>query len=962
MSTALDVILESDGVKEVTVEIDSAKRSDGTPKTWYTSTHMRSTGAAETPANTEFLPFLTLGGVLGPLSQSLTEDALFSGVAQVSAGTLTLTQSVVDNDQLSTFNDYVFAGYSVRIKIGLVSSLYSTFELYRTLIINIDPVVELTSAGLRATFSLSNVLTRMLNETLSLGRYVGIPTCAEVLTTSAVASTTYSSAHDVTSFTIIYRILASSLPAANRNLIAKTLATTNSNFALNFNTTGVIQCMVSLAGVSTTLHTSSTSLANSRFHTIVWSLLDKATSYLMIDGVVIGTFTALTSSVDLPATGVRMARFLAGKHCDARLYNRYMAPEEARGVSSVRSDGQDIGCVGCWRFDDGGSSTVVNDYSPTNADATWTGVLNTDYRWVASYLGEPELAGRSYPLNVGNVFNFQSHYIDIPREIYRANVDAASFWSTSNITTRIKSQGTVLTPTTDYTLSATDGIFTTVSHEAEPVTVDILTNGVAEYGFYPSSIAYDVLSRRTRILGSQIGNVDPLTLLCPWPSGYHTEDETDVAKVLSDILGQSGLHYRETEQGKLWFDFLLPPVGYGPYGEPCLDLRGGYGNRVEWGDIADITGSCTVACWVKLQIVDQTAYNWGASEPNQGSMQFLTKGGLAGNYTLWFQAIGADAGKVKFKTGFVGGSTASTPAGVITPYIWHFVAGVFDDTANTAKIYIAPIGGTLVELANVTNNGSQSTNSNNLSIGASGSYSWMSVSHSQIWNVAKSQAQLQALMTTPPVGNESNLVFYSKMNSTTLDSVSGTSGTIVGQNPADPSGYDPAWCPKLSIDLNITPSVKLRDFHHTHPAWKILVNYAKNYFKMTSADIDTGVSANDRLALKADGLNTLFESTEIRDRYKNAKKIELYSPIADSESANKLLRALAYRFSTNNYVGSLSFPAGLRISAQSLGVQIGDEIAVRSDYPSQLSVSLCFRVVSVAPNPLQLSNTVAIWK
>lgn len=962
MSLALDtILLDTDSILEVTVEIDSAKRSDGTLKTWYYSTFQRETGSAETPADTTFEPFLVSGGTLGPLTQSLSEDLLFNGLSENNPGTITLLQQVIDSDQISQLNDYVFAGYPIRIKIGRQSDLYASFVLFRTMTVKIDPIVQSVQNGIQAVFQLSAVLDRLLNEPLILKRYVGIPTCAEVLTTTAVAQASYNAAHDVKSFTLMYKILVVSNPAADRNLIAKALASTNNNFAMNFRTTGVIRCLASVSGVEVEFHLSPASIADSQFHTIVWGLLDKTTSYLAIDGEVVSTFTP-SGSVDLPAAGVRFARSLVGKHIDARLYNRYITPDEARGLSAVRSDGSDLGCVGCWRMDDGGSATTVNDYSPTNADATWTGVLDTDYRWTFTDLGEPELAGRLYPLNVGTVLNAKATLIDSSRERYRGNVDARGWYvpdiSTITMSLVVRSQGTVLTGGgVDYTAAndGNDGVFVMTSAEAEPVTYDLLHSGLGEENMYPAMVARELLIARTRLTTSQISNHAPMTLLCPWPCGYWTDQDTTAKQALQSILGESGICYYEDAQGSLFFDMLLDTFALGPYGEPCLDLRQAAGNRVTWGDIADQSGSFTIACWVKLHIIDQTAYNWNLSEPNQGTLFMVSKGGLSGNYALWFQAAGSDAGKIKFRTA---GVTLSSPVGSIqSTKEWYFLAGVFDDSGNTMKMYLGDTETPAVEIASVSNSSSPSTNSIGVIVGDSGErYPWMSVQHLQIWNSAKSLGALQALQITPPVGNESGLSFYAPLNEgegSPQDKVSTTLGTITGT---------PQWCPKFTVNLNETPSVKLTDFHHTHPLWNAVVKFAKNRFPMVDSDIDSGVSQNNRLTLKGEGLDVKFEDGSVREVFKSAKKVILDSPIVDSESAQRLLRTTTSRFGLDDYVGQLSFPPGLNLSRLACGLQIGDEIGVTGSIPSQIQSTLVFRVVSVSPNPLTLSTNVVIWR
>lgn len=972
MSVALDAILNDvESVLEITVEIDSAKRSDGTLKTWYFSTHPRSTGGSETPANTEFLPFLKLGGTLGPLSQSLSEDIQFSGLAESNPGSLTLIQSVMDNDELSVLNDYVFAGYKVRMKIGRSTDLYAAFVLFRTATVSIDPTVQSASDGLHATFRLASVLKRMLEESLILKRYLGIPHCLRFLpTVTGTAVVTKQAVHDAKSFTVGIRFRLPSVPptGTSRRIWTKAASTgiaANSHWFMRIESSGVLFFLSSSSLVADISYTGITNLCDNNWHSVIFSRDNATTAYIMVDSV--ETSYTPTGQVDASNFGLFFGESTGAIQmdlCDARMLDKYLTPDEARSYFSTRSSGDDLNVIGLWRFDDNAGSTA-NDYSATNADAVITGTINTNYAWKETDLGEPELAGQSYPLVIGNVLNARAHLIDAFRERYRGNNDSNFWYQTGvNLNLTVRSQGTVLTGGgVDYTAPATggDGVFSTTSEEAEPVTFDLINNGTNEYTYYPSYVAYNLLSTRTRILSSEISNVDPLAVLCPWPGGYHTDKDTTAEQALSEILGQSGMHYREDYDGSVYFDMLLPPTGYGPYGDPCLDLRGGQANRIVWGDIADISGSLTICAWVKLQVLDQTAYNWGISEPNQGSMFIVTKGGLSGNYTLWFQAIGVDAGKLKIRTA---GTTLASPAGVMTSDSWYFVASVFDIAADTMKLYIGKKGGSLFEVASGTNTGAQSVNSQSLMVGDSGArFPWMSVAGVHIWSTTKTKTQLEALMTTPPVGNEASLSFYAPINEGSgnpLDVVSSTYGTISNVDPLDPNGALPEWAPKLIVNLNETPSVKLNDFHHTHPAWNVITNFNKNRYPMENSDIDTGVSQNNRLALTRKGLDVRFESSTIKGRFKSAKKIVLDSPITDQESAQRLLRAILRRFGTDTYTGTLQFPSGLNISRLACGMAIGDEIGLIATIPSQLQVARSFRVVAVAPNPLQLSTTIAI--
>lgn len=959
MSTLDEILADVDSVLEVTVEIDSADRTDGTLKTWYFSTSFRETGSSETPANTTFLPYLKPGKTLGPLVQSLSEDLQFSGTAEINPGSLILLQSVVDSPQLTTMSDYVFAGYSVRIMLGRNSDSYASFALWHTVTISVDPSIQFTSEGLQATFRLSSAYKRMLEEPLEIKRYLGIPHCLRFLATiTGSAGATKQSGHDVSRFTVGIKFRLPSPPPAgtNRRLWTKSAATgitSNAHWFLRIEASGALLLISSSNSAPDINHTTSTNLCDGAWHSVIFSRDDSTTAYLMIDS---GDETVFT-----PLGNVNLSNFnlIFGESngatqmdlCDARFMDRYMTPDEARSYFATRSNGGDLNCIGLWRFDDNTGATV-NDYSSLNADATISGVLNTNYSWKDSDLGEPELAGRSYPLVIGNVLNVRAHLIDTLREHYRGNNDVIGWVSTgSNNTLTVRSQGTVLTGGgVDYTTpgSGGDGVFTMTSAEAEPITFDLLTDSIAQSTTYPSKVAQNLLSR-TDI--SSVKNYDPLMIVAPWSSGYYTESDTTAQQALSEILGGSGLFYREDRDGGIYLDMLLPPTGYGPYGEPAFDWHG-QTQGMSFGDVADLSGSGTVCGWVKVHLADQTAFEFGSPTPNPGTLYLLAKQTNSGNFAVYFQAVGTDAGKLAFK---ISSTTLLTSTGVIAPYTWHFFAAVFDDTANTMKIYIGPKGGTLVEVASTTNILSPTTNSSPLSIGGGSGYNWFSVQHLQVWNSAKNLSALQSLMATPPIGNESGLLAYIPLNEgidIPREVVTNTTGTLFDTVNL------PVWAPRFTVNLDETPSVKLTDFHHIDPRSHIIVKYAKNRFKMEESDIDTGVSQNNRLALTREGLDVKLENSSLKSRFKNAKKIIVDSPLIDQESAQRLLRVISNRFSTDRYVGTLQFPSGLAVSRMACGLVLNEEIGLVSSIYSALQTQRSFRAVSIAPNPLQLSTTV----
>lgn len=958
MSTVED-ILASEGIKEIVVELDSAARSDGSARTWYYSTLPRATGAGETPANTVFEPYVNS---LGPLSQALSED-LLSGLGQISPGALTLLQQVVDEDQLSQLNDYTFAGREVRVRIGLAESATysdSTFPRYRTFTCGVEPSVELTAEGITASFPLASATDRLLKENLITKRYKGIPHAAHFLTSTGVVTRAHNAAHSLTTFTAMVTFKTPSSASGNTALFRKQSSITNCNWSLRLLTSGAISGVSSTGGAQDVLIESATSYADGAWHVAVLSR-SASFAYLMVDGKLIGTHTP-AGTADTPASTIEIGSYAGTDRYiqDVRLYGRYMSPDEARTAAATRSEGTEPGTALLYRFDDN-TGTSVNDYSSNNLDGTFAGTQNVDWKWDYSDLGGPELAGKPYPIGAGELVNAEAALIDTSRQRYRANIDAVD-WHTSinNTTLQVKSRGTVLTGGgTDYTAPSDggDGVFSTTASEDQPITFNLGSSivgsgptGVLYYdvAFLPT-VGYNLLAHRTE-LGPYVDTDQAarLTALCPWRSGYRTEVETTAGQALSDLFDKSGIAYHETVNGELFFDTIRPPMNYGPYGTPCFDFRGET-DVLNFGDTADISGSCTVACWFRAHVVSQ---NMGQ---NVSAISLISKAlTTTSEYALYVQLTGDHAGKLVFRIGAV---DSRSPAGLLTRDEWYFVAAVFDDSANTVKLYIAPEDGTLTEVASLSNSGTPVTTNNNLMVGGSNGHPWGAIQHAQVWNVTKTLGQLQTLMGTPPVGTESNLVFYAPLNEGSgvpVNTVSGTPGTLtttVGR-----------WAPHLTVDLDVTPSVKLTEFHRLDPAYSIIVKHSKNLRPMQPSEIDTGVSQAAAILLKEPwGGEASIYDQEILDDFPRARRIVLESSLVGADAAQGLVLDLKSRFNDDRWIGKLTFPPGLDVSARACGLRIGDEIGISATVPSQLLQPRSFRVIAVVPNPLELSTTVVFW-
>lgn len=960
MSAALDAILaDVEAPLEVVVELDSLKRSDGTAATWYYSTHTRQTGAAETPANTSMPPYL-MGGSVGPLVQSLAEDSLFSGMASQSPGSVTVVQKLPDStiDQLSQLNNYTFAGRQVRIKIGRQADAYASFVTLRTATCEKEPTVRLTGNGIEASWPLNTVLGRLLNEPLIVKRHVGIPTCLRILTSTGAVSATKISAYDVDRFSVMVRFRrpsAANPTASFPRLFGKVLSDTNNHFRMRITqTTGLLNATSSSGGVADINISSAASVCDGAFHTAWFSRDAALTAYLLLDETVVNTATP-AGAVDQTNTTLTWGANAEPSGnildlCEARFYDRYIPPDEARSLASVRAEAGDLGLIGLWRFDDNAGSTV-NDYSSNNNDGTAAGVLNTDHSWQPTDLGEPELAGSPMPLFVGEIFNARAHLIDGNRERYRL-ADGAILPYIANPSYTVRSRGTVLTGGgTDYTApsgTTVDTVVDMVAQEDEPVTFDVASTLPAET-YVPEVIDNLLTGGRTRLVAADMASRNVgISQLCHWRAGYFTDADQTAQQALAELVAGSGMSYYEDPSGDLFLDFLLPPVGYGPYGEPCYDFFGHPGAKIEFGDVGDASSNLTVVCWVNFANVFATA--------SQVPAFFIARKG--DNYQLLFTGDTTTPYPTFMRFTSLSNPTVDSPSGLFLPSTWYMVAAVFNDTANTLSFYVGQRGGTLALVKTATGHtGAPTTDSSSLTVGTVGATfgAWAAVQHLQVWTAAKSLGDLQALMATPPVGNEANLAAYVPFNEgegTPVEKVSSTTGTV--------TNGPPQWAPKLLINLNETPSVRLKELRHVAPASEIEVRYARNRHPMTSADIDSGVSQNNRLDLMREWKSAILKSADNLSRYKNARKLVLDSPLSDRTGAQRLARALMTRFGTDTYLATLELPTGLGISRRACGLGLSDEVGLRGSIPSQLASSRSFRVAAVAPKPLALSTEITV--
>lgn len=960
----LDEILASGEMLEIVVEIDSVLVADGSTKTWYYSTHPGREDIL--PAGTLCPPYIDVAR-FPQLSDVYAGDFLFSAgtgaLSSNNSASLVITQPLPEVDQLSQVYDYTFTGYPIRFKIGLLTDAHADLILFKTARQAGEPAMEFSSAGISASFKVSGILESFSSELLTRKYNVGIPHCVRFSTATGRCSIPRVAAyHDLERFTGMIRFRCSANPSASIFLHTKVNTSTDNNWQLILSTSGTVQLFGSGGGVAD-MQIVSGNMCDGEWKSVVFARDAANTSYLMINGSIIGTDSNLSGTPNLSAVNISIGFRASGTQaidfCDGRLYDKYIPPQEARSLAKTRASAGDVNLVGYWPFTDNAGGAVA-DEGTGNSDGALNGTVNVDYSWQASDLGEPGTAGIPYPICEGEVSNARPQLIDGVRDKYR--FDDGSTFGLSSFALTVGSQGTVLTGGgVNYTAppGAPHSIISMVTSEDEPITFTHRYSGTTEQNFYLSTVVATLLAERTPITNIDVDQAAALHILCPWLAGFYSTQDVTVTQMLTETLYNSGLCSREGRAGDFIMDYLLPPFGYGPYGEPCMDLRGKAGNSITFGDVADISGSMTLALWFNSAQLDQTTTSLGGSAPLLGTFHLISKGnGLTNtfNYDLHFESSGTNAGKFGFRTG---GATVFSPAGLIEPSTWYYVAVVFDDTANTVKFYVAKYGTTLSLVSTATNTNSPAVNNDSLQIGSfSVNYSWGAVQHVNIWNVTKTLSQLQTLMSTPPTGNESNLSAYIPFNEgagNPLNVVAGTTGTINGT---------PQWAPKLTIDLRDTPSVKFSELHRLIPASKIVVRFDRNYYPMPPGEIDFSlVSSGAGIDLEREWRQIDHFDADVHAKYKRSRTVVLDTALSDDrESARRLTRSLAYRLGADRWLVTLACPPNLNISRRACGLNLGDEVGLVGSMPSPLATARSWRVVAVHPNLAGLSTVLVLWR
>src|SRR5688572_6419112 len=191
----------------------------------------------------------------------------------------------------------------------------------------------------------------------------------------------------------------------------------------------------------------------------------------------------------------------------------------------------------------------------------------------------------------------------------------------------------------------------------------------------------------------------------------------------------------------------------------------GFGDYVHIfdSDSLDILDQITVEAWINLQE--------GGTE---GNPRILSKGPDGAGYELLLTSNGATA-NLEFRIA----PDLLTSTTILTANVWYHVAATYD--GSTIKLLI---NGT--PEASKTASGSLLANTDALNIGQKSQPGFDSsigfTDEVRVWNITRTQAEIQATMNTTLIGNEPGLVGYWNFDDGTANdrTANGNHGTLVG--------------------------------------------------------------------------------------------------------------------------------------------------------------------------------------
>lgn len=859
--------------------------------------------------------------------------------------------------------DRSLAGRPIAILAGAPEAAIATYEAVATGVMAGEPIFDGGEVLIRRKGPLD-----LLDVDLDVASYVGEPGALRVLVSGNGAATADHASHHLTRFTLAGRFRADNVSSAAQNILSsRRTGTTAENWNVFLRgsataTPGVLRATYSVAGAAGALTlTSGDAYDDGQWHW--WALARRpGQAYLMVDGVVVAESTS-PGTPDTPTSGITMGSgfFGPGDLCDLRAYDQFIAADEMRSAMAVRAAGDEEGLVGLWRADDQLGNTLT-DYSATAAHGTISGTEDVDFEWLSSDLGTAELAGRSMPALIGDVWHAEADLVDPHRERWRAS-DRMNLGGTPTV----RDQGELLSVSTDYAWALPDAVLELVAEAGEPLTVGRPTlagdGGGGMVGEVLPEIVADTAGSGSTYAGRgplAIADLDSSRLEAMYQArcGLATR-KRPVREVAEEFL-RGGLGFLAADRdGVLRADVLVPPTSPSPRDGACLEFSAAPNSfgRVTWNPVADVTsatGHLSFALWVKV-------HRWGPSEESvSGSRHRITLldfgGAVNGATATLYLSLAAGVPRLEWERG-AAATLRSASLGSIFANArndWHFIAAVNDPTAGTATFYHAKQGGTLAAIGATTDLGfTGAPTAGALWVGQDRLFNDAafrgSIFEPQVWKDARTLAELQGLMATPPVGNESDLIFYATLDgagaTSLVDKVSSAAPTVQG---------DVREVPDLTIDLRLDP--KPFAFRRLRPAHEIAVEYRRNFAPLGPADIVATVDQEDALDLRTEARFERWEDPTIAADYLDSRAVTIPSYWATRTGAMATLRLGRYRLAPERQLAELS-DAGRR----ALLLAVNNEVRVYG-YRWGLDTGPVYRVTRNRARFAALTSDLELWR
>lgn len=782
-------------------------------------------------------------------------------------------------------------------------------------------------------------LDRLSNLQLGLRRYVGAPHAVKILVgdTSGRGVCGANAAWEISEFSIAGRfympsgantafwVASRELSAANRSFIA--IAQNNGTFQIISSGT-----TVGAAVPGNTWHKFVGVIGAGK---ILLYIDDKLSAQGSIGATHLAVGASFNHATLSPAGTLRN---------DIRFYSRRLTASEAR-VEMATIDPSDPSLLSHWKYDENGGATVT-DYGATAKNAALNGAEGVGYIWTRSFMGDYELAGRPEPYASGHLIQAPLTIIDRAYNIARWTTDV-----TLTDPVAVSSRGVELEEGVDWEgpgpFGPGPGLIEFTSPETEPLTHGT-ESGAVGWGS-PRDLATSALERSISASELDALGWQYFHLLINAQAGYYAADgDPSLDQVMRDLVRGVGADLDLTPTGLLVPRFLLPPISPGPYGSAVVEFRAPNPGFA----LAPVTfsGDHTVCAWVRPAVAVESEIGGAA---NSWVDEAVWENVDASNRGMFFGLTRFGGGTTNRRGRVQFGHPQLTKSGGGPTFVespntlqsgWSFVAGVYDNSAKTRKIYIRAPGGVLTEVASQAVTGTLTASTGTASVGE---LYLGGLSGVQVWSVKKTLSELDALANALPSSGASNLLHLLP-----LDEGAGNAYQLVG-NVAHALPAQVLWAPRVRFDLDL---IRGTDYHERilPQVSELVVEYARNYAPLVNADISDIVSGSVRMEMRLPARELPYTDPAVETDYVEPRTARLASPLRRGKDAARIAGILAQRLA-----GRVSLAEGLdrRVAA----LQPTDEVWLRS-YRWGLSAWVSFRVVSAESDLKRNKFDLGVWR